>query len=268
LKNLKSKIITNPVRVLFLTMLVLALTFGSGGTAQAASGQAVVDLRAAAPFVILSQSGVTNVPTSAIVGNLGVSPIASTAITGFALVLHSTKTYSTSTQVKGKIYAASYASPTPSMLTSAISNMQAAYNDAAGRKNPNFTELHAGNLTGKTLKPGLYKWGTGVLINGNVTLSGSSSSVWIFQIAGTLTMGSGAKVILSGGAQAKNVFWQVAGAVTIGTYAHMEGTLLAKTNIALQTGASLNGRALAQTAVTLDKNKVTIPSTSSTRDRD
>ena len=191
---------------------------------------------------------------------MGVSPIASTAITGFALVADKTNTFSKSTQVIGKIYAANYASPTPANLTTAVSNMQTAYTDAAGRKSPNFTEFYAGNLSNKTLKPGLYKWGTSVLVNTKLTLSGGPNDIFIFQIAGNLTLGSGAKIVLSGGAQAKNIFWQVAGGagVTIGTTAHMEGTILAKTAIHLRTGSSLNGRALAQTAVTLDKNKVVI----------
>jgi hypothetical protein len=166
--------------------------------------------------------------------------------------------------VTGKIYAANYAPPTPANLTTAVSNMETAYTDAAGRA-PNYTELYAGNLSGKTLLPGVYKWSTGVLVTSNVTLSGPSTAVWIFQISGNLTMGSGAKVLLSGGAQAANVFWQVGGGtgVEIGTTAHVEGTILAKKAIHLRTGASLNGRALAQTAVTLAKNRIVItPSTS------
>jgi hypothetical protein len=216
----------------------------------------------AAPFAILTKSGITNVPASAITGNLGVSPIASTAITGFSLVIDSTNTFSRSSQVTGKIYAADYAAPTPANLTTAVSNMQAAYTDAAGRTLPDFTNLYGGNLSGRTLTPGLYKWSTGVLVTTAVTLAGASDAVWIFQIAGNLTMGSGAKVLLSGGAQARNIFWQVGGGagVEIGTTAHVEGTLLALKAIHLRTGASLNGRALSQTAVTLDKNKVVIPS--------
>jgi hypothetical protein len=252
------------VRLLLLATLVIVLTMGTGQMAQAASGQSAVNLGTAAPFVILTKSGVTNVPTSAITGNIGVSPIAAAAITGFALVADKTNTFSTSAQVTGKIYAANYASPTPANLTTAISNMEAAYTDAAGRKLPDFTELYAGNLSSKTLAPGLYKWSTGVLVTKNVTLAGGPNAVWIFQIAGNLTLGSGVKVVLSGGAQAKNIFWQVAGGAgaVIGTTAHMEGTILAKTAIHLRTGASLNGRALAQTAVTLDKNKVVIPGSS------
>jgi hypothetical protein len=138
--------------------------------------------------------------------------------------------------------------------------MEAAYTDAAGRA-PNATGLYAGNLSGQTLAPGVYKWSTNVLITTNVTLAGPSNAVWIFQIAGNLTMGSGAKVLLSGGAQAKNIFWQVGGGVgvAIGTTAHVEGTILTKKAITLKTGASLNGRALAQTAVTLQKNTIVIP---------
>ena len=252
---------SNTGRLLLLAMLVITLTLGTGQMAQAKSVLTPVNLGTAAHFVILTKSGITNVPTSAIIGDLGVSPIAATAITGFALVADKTNTFSSSSQVTGKIYAANYASPTPANMTTAVNNMETAYTDAAGRKLPDYTELYAGNLSGKTLAPGLYKWSTGVLITTNVTLAGSSNAVWIFQIAGNLTLGSGAKVLLSGGAQANNIFWQVAGGAgaEIGTTAHMEGTILAKTAIHLRTGASLNGRAFAQTAVTLDKNKVVIP---------
>lgn len=247
-------------RLLLLATLVIALTLTTGQMAKAATILAPVNLGAAAPFVILTKSGITNVPTSHIVGNLGVSPIASTAITGFSLIADRTNTFSRSSQVTGKIYAANYASPTPANLTTAISNMEAAYTDAAGRKLPDFTELYAGNLSSKTITPGLYKWSTGVLITKDVTLSGGPNAVWIFQISGNLTMGSGAKILLSGGAQAKNIFWQVGGGAgaVIGTTAHVEGTILSKTAIHLKTGASLNGRALAQTAVTLDKNMIVI----------
>lgn len=251
------------IRLLVLATLVMALTLGAGQTVRAAASPAPVDLGAAAHFAILTKTGITNVPISNITGDLGVSPIAATAITGFSLVAHSTNTYSTSSQVTGKIYAANYAPPTPANLTTAVSNMQTAYTDAAGRA-PDFTELYAGNLSGKTLGPGVYKWSTGVLVTSAVTLQGPADAVWIFQMAGNLTMGSGAKVLLSGGAQAKNIFWQVGGGVgvEIGTTAHIEGNILAKKAIHLRTGASLNGRALAQTAVTLAKNKIVIPTSS------
>lgn len=259
--------ISKTVRLALLAMLVMALTFGTGQMAQAAATQSPVNLGKASTFVILSKSGVTNVPTSRITGDLGVSPIAAASITGFALVADRTNTFSRSTQVNGKIYAANYASPTPANLTTAVSNMEAAYNDAAGRKNPNFTELYAGDLSAKTLAPGLYKWGTSVIANKNVTLAGGPNDVWIFQISGNLTLASGVNIILSGGAQAKNIFWQVAGGagVNLGTTSHFEGTILAKTAIHVLTGASMNGRALAQTAVTLDKNMIVIPGSNHNR---
>ena len=133
--------------------------------------------------------------------------------------------------------------------------METAYKNAAGRT-ADVTELGAGNIGGLTLAPGVYKWGTGVIIPTDVTLSGSKNAVWIFQIAGTLNISSAKKVILQSGALPKNIFWQVAGATTLGTNSTFNGNILDKTNIALQTGAVLNGRALAQTAVTLDANTV------------
>ena len=252
---------SNVIRIVLLAILTITLTLGSSQVAGAVSNPAPVNLGTAAQFAILSETGITNVAPSAITGNMGVSPIAASAITGFALIADSTNTFSRSAQVTGKIYASNYAVPTPANMTTAISNMQTAYSDAAGRALPDFTNLYSGNLSGRTLGPGLYKWTTGVLITTSVALSGSSSAVWIFQISGDLTMGSGAKVVLSGGAQAKNIFWQVAGGtgVALGTTSHLEGTVLAAKAITLATGASLNGRALAQTAVTLQKNTVVLP---------
>ena len=248
------------IRLFLVAALALTLSLSSGQTAQAASALATVNLGTAATYVILTKTGITNVPASAIVGDMGVSPIASTAITGFSLVADRTNTYSVSSQVTGKIYAANYKSPTPANLTTAISNMQTAYTDAAGRKLPNFTELYTGNLSSRTLTPGLYKWSTNVFATKQITLKGGPNDIWIFQISGNLILGSATKVVLTGGAQAKNIFWQVAGGagVELGTTSHMEGTLLVKTAIHLRTGASLNGRALAQTAVTLDHNQVVI----------
>jgi len=137
--------------------------------------------------------------------------------------------------------------------------MEFAYTDAAGRTVPApVVDLLAGNISG-TLAPGLYKWNTGVNIGTGVTLSGGTDDVWIFQIAGNLTVANNAVVTLSGGALAKNVFWQVAGQATLGTTADFKGTILSKTLISLNTGAVLSGRALAQTQVTLDKNTVTTP---------
>ena len=157
------------------------------------------------------------------------------------------------------VYAADYAVPTPANMTTAISDMEIAYTNAAGRTLPTATELGAGNIGGMTLAPGLYKWGTGVTIPTDVTLSGGANDVWIFQIAETLDISSATSVILSGGAQAKNIFWQVAGEVTLGTTSVFNGNILCQTAIVLNTGATLNGRALAQTAVTLNANAIVKP---------
>jgi hypothetical protein len=137
--------------------------------------------------------------------------------------------------------------------------METAYNDAAGRKDPDFVELRGGDIGGLTLDPGLYKWSSSVKVPTAVTLSGSEDDVWIFQIAGNLNVSNGVDIHLIGGAQSKNVFWQVAGLVDLGTTSHLQGIVLSKTLIAMKTGAWVNGRLLSQTAVTLEKNKVIQP---------
>ena len=218
---------------------------------------AKVDLGAAENYVILAESAISNVPTSKVTGDLGLSPAATSYITGFALT--NATGYATASQVSGKIYAANMAAPTPINLTTAVDNMSTAYTDAAERPTPDFSEYSLGNIGGKTLTPGLYKWTNTVTMTSTVTLTGDGSDVWIFQIAGDLVMHNGVKIILKGGAQAKNIFWQVAGQATLGTTSHVEGVILSKTSITLQTGASMNGRALAQTAVNLDQNAVTKP---------
>ena len=218
-----------------------------------------VNLGTAGDFVILAQSGIATVPPSAVTGNLGVSPAAATFITGFALTADATNAFSLSSQVTGRIYAADQTAPTPSKLTTAVGDMQLAFTDAAGRA-ASVTELGAGSIGGMTLKPGVYKWGTGLLIATDVTLSGGATDVWIFQVAQDLIMSSGAKMVLAGGAVPKNIFWQVAGLVALGTTAHAEGIVLTQTSITLATGASINGRLLAQTAVSLDGSAVVAPS--------
>ena len=229
-------------------------SFTTGGTT---STLAVVDLGAAGNYVILAKTAITNIPTSAITGDLGLSPAASSYITGLALT--NATGYATSAQVTGSIYAADMAPPTPSNLTTAVNNMITAYNDAAGRPSPDFSELATGNIGGRTLIPGLYKWTNTVTLPSSVTISGGANDVWIFQISGDLTMSNAVNITLTGGAQAKNIFWQVAGTVTIGTTAHFEGIILSMTGITFQTSASITGRALAQTAVVLDANAVTKP---------
>ncbi|MDZ4864111.1 MAG: ice-binding family protein [Gemmatimonadota bacterium] len=225
--------------------------------ANATNGPARVNLGTAGQYVILAKSGISTTGATTIVGDIGVSPIAATAITGFALIMDASNTFSRSSRVTGTVKAANYAPPTPAVLTTAVLDMQTAYTDAAGRPLPNYTELGAGNINGMTLAPGLYKWSTGVSVPITVTLNGNSNAVWIFQIAKNLTVGNGAIVTLSGGARAGNVFWQVAGQTTLGTTSSFKGIILCKTLIAFKTGARIKGRALAQTAVTLDAAAVT-----------
>jgi len=239
-------------------MLVVALMMPAAAVSQ--SSPAPVNLGTAGNFVILAKTGISTTGVTSIVGDIGVSPAAATSITGFGLILDTSGTFSTSSLVTGKVYAADYAPPTPTMMTTAVSDMETAYTDAAGRPDPDYTELYGGDITGQTLTRGLYKWSTGVLVSaGGVTISGSASDVWIFQIAQNLTLANGAIVTLSGGAQASNIFWQVAGFVSLGTTAHLEGIVLCQTDITLQTGASMNGRLLAQTAVNIDNSTVTEP---------
>jgi len=233
--------------------LVWSFTTGGGP----ANNLAPVNLGAAGNYLILAKTAISNIPTSAITGDVGISPAATSFITGFSIT--NATGYATSTQVTGKIYAADMAPPTPINLTTAVENMITAYNDAAGRPTPDFSELATGNIGGRTLTPGLYKWTNTVTLPSDVTISGGSDDVWIFQIAGDLTQSNDVNITLTGGAQAKNIFWQVAGTVTIGTNSHFEGIILSQTGITLQTGASLHGRTLAQTAVILDKNTLTKP---------
>ncbi len=228
--------------------------FTTGGTTSVLEA---VDLGTAENYVILAKSAINNSSTSAITGDLGLSPAATSYITGLALT--NATGYATSDQVTGKIYASDMASPTPVNLTTAVENMITAYNDAAGRPSPGFLELGTGNIGGKTLSSGLYKWTSTVTIPSALTISGSTDDVWIFQISGDLNMSAGVSITLEGGAQAKNIFWQVAGEATFGTTSHFEGIILSMTGITFQTGASINGRALAQTAVILDSSAVTQP---------
>jgi len=236
-------------------------------SAVATTGQAPVNLGLAGNYAIFADAGISNATIpAAITGDMGVGPgVTSTAITGFALNLPAGSAFATSAQVTGKVYAFNYAAPTPTNVTTASTDMGLAYTDAAGRTAaaaPPYLNAGGGNLAGLTLTPGVYTWGSNVTLpfGTNVTLSGGPDDVWIMQITGTLTTGANTTVFLSGGAKAKNVFWQVAGtSVTLGASAHFEGVVLAKAAINFGNQASANSRLLAQTAVNLDQNTVTQP---------
>ena len=236
-------------------------TFTTGS--EVAKGPAEVNLRSAGDFVILTKTGVTNVPTSAITGNIGASPITAAAMDNVFCTEITGIIYGADAAYTGSGLTPCFAGAAPDItyVATAVLDMGTAYTDAAGRSTPDFTELHAGDISGKTLVPGLYKWGTGVLISTDVTISGGANDVWIFQIAGDLTQENGSSIILIGGAQAKNIFWQVAGGtgVAIGTNAEFKGVVLAKKGITVNTGSDVKGRLLSQTAVTLDQNSVRMP---------
>jgi hypothetical protein len=241
------------------TILTIGVLFTcSTGFAATSIVTAPVNLGTAGNFAILAATGISSVPKTTITGDIGVSPITATAITGFGLVMDATNVFSTSTEVTGKVYAADYAGSTASYLTTAVNNMRTAYIDAAGRA-ANYTELYTGDISGRTLTPGVYKWGTGVLINADVTLNGGPNDVFIFQIGKGITQAPNTNIILTGGVQAKNIFWQSAQTVAIQTQAHFEGIILGATNISMGNKASINGRMLAQTAVTLIRNTVVAP---------
>lgn len=233
--------------------------------ATASTAQASVDLGLAGNYVVFANTGIDNaVAPAAITGNMGVGPgVTSTAITGpWALNLPSGSAFSTSTQVIGNVYAFDYAAPTPTAVTTASVNMGTAYTDAAGRLLPDSLDLAGGNLAGLTLAPGLYKWGSNVTLpfGTNVTISGGPDDVWIFQISGTLTTAAATQVILTGGAKAKNIYWQVAGtSVTFGANAQFHGIVLAQNAINVGNQAALTSRLLAQTAVNLSQNAVVQP---------
>jgi len=226
----------------------------------------VVDLGSAGNYTILSKSAISTTGATSIVGDIGVSPAAALTITGFDLTPDASEVFSTSTHVTGKVFAADYADPTPAMMTTAISDMETAYDDAAGRADPDFLDLSGGLLNGETLTAGLYRWDTAVSITDSITFNGGgdSSAIWVLQVDNTLSLADNANINLIGGALAQNIFWQTAGGATLGTSSHFEGILLTATNIAAQTGATMNAMLYAQTGITLDANTITaVPEPSS-----
>lgn len=224
-------------------------------------GPGVINLGGAGDFGILTKAGISTTGITSVTGNIGVSPAAATAITGFGLIMDTNGQSSHTPIVTGKVYASDYAAPTPANMTTAVSNMETAFTTANGLVTPApIVDLYAGDISGKILTAGLYKWSTGVLIsNAGVTLTGGPNDTWVFQIAQNLTVNNSAKITLLGGAQAKNIFWVVSGQATLGSDTDFSGIILSKTLISLNTGAKVTGRLLAQTAVTLNASTVIQP---------
>ena len=221
-------------------------------------GPGPINLRTSGDFTLLSETGITTTGTTSILGDMGTSPIAATAMTGFGLIAAADNQSASSSLVTGKIYAANYAVPTPAKMTSAISDMQTAFTTANGLVINPIVNLYGGNISGKTLLPGLYKYSTGVLVtNAGVTLAGGPNDTWVFQIAKDLIVNNSAIITLQGGAQVKNIFWVVSGQANLGTYSNFKGNILSQTLISCNTGATVTGKLLAQTAVTLIASTIT-----------
>jgi Ice-binding-like/Bacterial Ig-like domain len=222
-------------------------------------------LGAACGYGVLAGATVTNTgPTHIVNGDLGLSP--GSSVTGFAdppaNTYVGTGTHTAGLGLVSGIIHITDAPPSPNDAKTAQTNLTTAYNDLAGRTAPAPTTV-AGDLGGLTLAPGLYKSTSTLGITGTLTLDGqgNANAVWIFQIASSLTTLSGSNVKLTNSASAHNIFWQVGSSATLGTTSTFNGSILSLASITLATGATLNGRALAQTAgaVTLDSNMVTVP---------
>jgi len=214
---------------------------GTGNPGGAACRLTPVALGSAGDLAVLAGSTVTSTGATSVTGDLGVSP--GTAVTGFP---------------PGVLVGARAGDPAAAL---AMGDLTTAYNNAAGRTLCPISV--AGNLGGRTLAPGLYKSTSSLEItSGDLTLDahGDSTGVFIFQMASTLTTTSGRQIILSGGAQATNVYWQVGSSATLGTGSTFQGTIMADQAITLGTGATLNGRALARIAgVSLDASTILMP---------
>ncbi|HAF44255.1 MAG TPA: DUF3494 domain-containing protein [Gallionellaceae bacterium] len=271
----KSNIVSKPLAWL-LTLFLATLVVGCGGGSSSGSapvgsaasgpvgtacaGAGCVNLGSAANYVILAKTGVSTVPASVVTGNIGLSPAARVFLTGWSLVGEPTDTAYTSTQVVGggHLYAADMVGGTTTVdLTTAVGDMQTAYTAAAGMAGGPCPGV--GALGGSTLAAGNYTCAVNVSINSNLTLNGTATDVWVFQITGTLTQAGATQVLLTGGALPENVFWQVSGNVDIGTTALMQGVILGQTLINMQAGSTANGRLLAQSAVTINQATVTVP---------
>jgi hypothetical protein len=224
-------------------------------------GNCPIDLASAGNFAILTKAGISTVPQSKIIGNIGVSPIAATAMTGFSLVADVSYKYSQSAQVTGKCLAADYTVPTSSDLTVTILEMEAAYKDAAGRAPTNGAELKVGLIGNETLTPGVYSWTSDINIAADIYFDAQNNdnAVFILKTTKNVIVATSVKVILQNGAKASNIFWQVSEAFIVGVSAHIEGTLLVKAAATFATHSSINGRILAHTAVTLQMTTVRQP---------
>jgi LPXTG-motif cell wall-anchored protein len=219
---------------------VASLSAQSAGAATIPGGP--IDLGSSATYGALAASELTNTGPTTVGGDIGVSP--GSSITGFSVG-------------NGTFTGAENANN--SAAAGAQADLTTAFN-AAASLTPTTSGLT--ELNGLSLTPGVYSGGALSLAGGgSLTLAGSASSVWVFQAASELTVGSNSQILITGGASACNVFWEIGSSATLGTGAHFQGTVLAKQSITATTGATVVGRLLANTAaVTLDTNTITVPS--------
>jgi hypothetical protein len=238
-------------------VLLVAASWNAATSAQS------INLGLAGDYAILANTGISTVPLSAITGDIGVSSVAAT-LTGFGALPKGSDEFgefSTSHQVAApyKCYGQDYTGDHQVSLATAFSDMEAAYDEAAGLSAG--TSLTNNEIGGSTLTPGVYTIAN-IGINSPVTFDaqGDPNAVFVMQTGGTLTQAGYTEVILAGQAKASNIFWQVAGVVTVGPGAHIEGVILGKVNAVFQAGSTMNGRVFAQTAVTLISTTITEPS--------
>lgn len=238
--------------------IVASLVLVNSNTVQAATAPT---LGTANSFSILAGTAITNIPTSSIGGDTGLSPAAGSNYAGL-----------TNVEVTGEIYAVDVTGPAgsinnPGLLTTAKADLVSAYDALSAGDNATCTTTYAGvkSLTGETLVPGIY-CADAFTLSGTLTLNGTASDVWIFRSASTLITSGTANVA---GGNACNVWWKVESSATLGTNTSFVGNILALTSIGMNTGATLNGRILARNgAVTLDQNTITSETCSSSDNSD
>lgn len=217
-----------------------------------------VNLGSASSFAILSKYGITRpLRPASVTGDIGTSPLSGEGI------------HLLCSEVKGNVYIVPGAGPypcsiiDPDRLSKAVSDMEKAYNNVAAMSSPNYLNLFGGSIGSIRLRPGLYKWNNALKLTNNIFLNGGPNDVYIFQAGGNLDVSPNVRIVLSGGIQARNVFWQSAGNVTIGEASRFQGVILAKGAITVLTDATVNGQLLAQYNVSLYRNTITHSGTSS-----
>jgi hypothetical protein len=246
------------VAIIGIAAIVGCSASGSGGAATnpPPAGLAAVPLLTAGNYAVLAETAVTSqlVPASAITGDIAVNA-SSPNLINFGIVIGVPADHWTSAQVTGKLFSSDLSPAATVIVNQASIDMVAAYTDAAGRLLPDQTDVNSGvmgDLGGLTFTKGLYKFTTAVAIPpAGITISGSASDIWIFQVDGALSAAALSNVTLTGGALAQNIFWQVHGAATIGATSVFYGTLLASGAVTVNDGATVHGKILGQTGVTL-----------------